>query len=232
MQEETLADAAAVAQRAAKIIAGAAREAVARRGRFLLATSGGSTPWLMLRRLADEAVPWAQVHLFQVDERVAPEGDPARNLTHLRASLLDHLPVQPGGVHPMPVMVADLAAGAAAYAVTLRSIAGTPAVLDLVHLGLGEDGHTASLLPSDPALEISDADVALAGPYAGHLRLTLTFPVLDRARQLLWVVTGAAKAAALGRLRRGDGTIPAARVRRGSATVLSDLAAGRDRGAP
>jgi len=231
MREELLPDAEAVARRAAQILAAAARHAVATRGRFLLATSGGATPWRMLRHLADERVPWAQVHLFQVDERVAPEGDPDRNLTHLRTSLLAHLTVPPAGVHAMPVDVPDLDRAAADYADTLTSLAGAPPVLDLVHLGLGEDGHTASLVPGDAVLEITTAEVAVTGPYAGHRRLTLTLPLIDRARGILWVVTGAAKAPALDRLRRGDCGIPAGRVRSDHALLLSDAAAGRTPGA-
>jgi 6-phosphogluconolactonase len=225
VDEEILDDAEAVARRAAALIAAAARRAVAERGRFLLAASGGTTPWRMLRLLADEEVPWAQVHLFQVDERVAPDGHPDRNLTHLRASLLAHLATPLAGLHPMPVDDPDLEAAAAGYARTLQAVAGEPPVLDLVHLGLGADGHTASLLPGDAALEAL-ADVAVAGSYQGRRRLTLTFRALDRARSILWVVTGAEKAAALGGLRRGEVTIPAGRVRRDRAVVLADTAAG------
>jgi 6-phosphogluconolactonase len=224
--EEILDSPEAVARRAAGLIAGAARRAVAERGRFLLATSGGTTPWRMLRLLADEEVPWGGVHLFQVDERVAPDGHPDRNLTHLRASLLAHLAMPLAGVHPMPVDDPDLEAAAAGYARTLRAVAGELPVLDLVHLGLGADGHTASLLPGDAGLDAL-ADVAATASYQGRRRLTLTFAAIDRARSILWVVTGAGKAAALGGLRRGDVTFPAGRVRRDRAVVLADAAAGR-----
>ncbi len=224
MNEEILPDAEAVAHRAAAVIAEAARDAVAARGRFVLATSGGATPWRMLEELATEEVPWDRVHLFQVDERVAPDGHPDRNLTHLRASLLARLPRAPAGVHAMPVEEPDLAAAAAGYALTLRSVAGEPPVLDLVHLGLGADGHTASLVPGDAALS-AVTDVAVTGPYQGHRRLTLTFPALYRARRILWVVTGAAKATALARLLQGDRAIPAGLVRNDRALVLADVAA-------
>lgn len=223
MTEEVLPDAETVASRAARLVAEAARAAVAARGRFLLATSGGSTPWRMLRLLAGEDVPWDRVHLFQVDERVAPEGHPDRNLTRLRESLLAHLPAPPA-VHAMPVEAPDLDAAAACYAEALRTEAGDPPVLDLVHLGLGTDGHTASLVPGDPALE-TKADVAATGLYQGRRRLTLAFPALDRARRILWIVTGAEKAGALDRLRRGDVSIPAGRVRRDRAEILADRAA-------
>src|SRR5215470_13189362 len=145
MRIEVLTDADAVASKAATLIAAEARQAVAARGRFLMAVSGGHTPWVMLRALAEQEVPWASVHVFQVDERVAPEGHPDRNLTHLRASLLEHAPLPAGQIYDMPVEAADLEAASALYAETLRRISGTPAVLDLVHLGLGPDGHTASL---------------------------------------------------------------------------------------
>ena len=224
MKEEILPDPEAVARRAASILAEAARAAIDARGRFLLATSGGATPSRMLRLLADQAVPWDRVHLFQVDERVAPVGHPERNLTRLRESLLAHLPVQPT-VHPIPVEQPDLALAAAAYAATLREHAGDPAVLDLVHLGLGDDGHTASLLPDDPALDITTDDVAVTAPYRGHRRLTLTYPIINRARRILWVVTGAAKSRALAQLRRGDPGIPAGRVRHAAALIISDASA-------
>lgn len=224
MTEEILPDPEAVARRAAAVIAAAARGAVSARGRFVVATSGGTTPWRMLRLLAGLEVPWEAVHLFQVDERLAPEGHPDRNLTHLRESLLAHLPRAPAGVHAMPVDAPDLDAAAGRYAELLRQVAGDPPVFDLVHLGLGADGHTASLLPGDVALTAL-ADVAATGPYQGRRRLTLTYPVLSRARRILWVVTGAGKAEALSRLRRADATIPAGRVRRDRALVLADRAA-------
>jgi 6-phosphogluconolactonase len=214
-----------VAQEAAHLIAAAAREAIAARGRFLLAVSGGRTPWLMLRALADQDLPWAGVHLIQVDERLAPRGDPDRNLTHLREALLAHAPLPEEQLHAMPVEDPDPAAAAQAYARALEGIAGTPPVLDLVHLGLGADGHTASLIPGDPVLERLDRDVAMAGTYQGRRRMTLTYPILNRARRILWVVTGADKATMLTRLLAADPTIPAGRVARRQALLLTDRAA-------
>jgi len=125
----------------------------------------------------------------------------------------------------MPVETADLDQAAARYAQILVAVAGSPPVIDLVHLGLGADGHTASLVPGDPVLDVTDADVALTRPYQGRRRMTLTYPVLNRARRVLWLITGADKAAMLGRLRRGDPTIPAGRVRQDDAVVLADRAA-------
>jgi len=219
-----LPDPGAVAGKAAEAIASEARSAAAARGRFVLAVSGGKTPWLMLRALAGEDVPWESVHVAQVDERVAPEGDADRNLTHLRASL-EQVPLRPGRIHAMPVESADLEEAAARYARTLEEIAGTPPVLDLVHLGLGPDGHTASLVPGDPVLEVAVKDVAVAGPYQGRRRMTLTYPAIDRSRRILWVVTGSEKAAMLARLLAGDRSIPAGRVRQDQAIVIADRAA-------
>jgi 6-phosphogluconolactonase len=179
----------------------------------------------MLRALASEDVPWPGVHVVQVDERVAPAGDPDRNLTHLRESLLAHAPLRPEQIHAMPVESADLEAAAREYAALLEEIAGSPPVLDLVHLGLGPDGHTASLVPGDPVLDVTDRDVAVTGVYQGRRRMTLTYPIINRSRRILWLVTGAEKAGMLTRLRDGDRSIPAGRVRRDQALVLADRAA-------
>jgi 6-phosphogluconolactonase len=214
-----------VARKAAAVIAAAARAAVTSRGRFIMAVSGGHTPWRMLRALASDELPWQQVHIVQVDERVAPAADPDRNLAHLRASLLDHAPLPPDHIHAMPVEAADLDRAAEQYALTLRDVAGSPPVLDLVHLGLGPDGHTASLVPGDPVLDITDADVATTGSYHGRRRMTLTFPIINRSRLVLWLVTGSEKAATLVRLRDGDRSIPASRVRQDRSLVLADRAA-------
>jgi 6-phosphogluconolactonase len=225
MRTEVLADADAVAGKAAALIAAAARQAIAARGRFVMAVSGGHTPWVMLRALAEEDIPWASVHVFQVDERVAPEGDADRNLTHLRASLLEHAPLPAGQIYAMPVEMPDLEAAAAKYAAELRRIAGTPPVLDLVHLGLGPDGHTASLVPGDPVLDVTDRDVAVTGLYQGRTRLTLTYPVINRARLILFLVTGSEKVPMFKRLQTADPSIPAGRVLQNNAVLLADSAA-------
>jgi 6-phosphogluconolactonase len=215
LQVEILPDAQAVAERGAEIVAAAAAEAVAARGRFTLAVSGGRTPWAMFAALAGR-MQWEKVTIFQVDERVAPDGDPDRNLTQLERSL-------PAGgaadVRALPVWAEDLDAVAAMYADAL------PEQLDLVHLGLGPDGHTASLVPGDPVLEVTDRDVAITGVYQGRRRMTLTYPVLNRARQILWLVTGEDKVDALARLRAGDPSIPAGRVSTAHAVVVADAAA-------
>ena len=216
LQTEVLSDDGAVARRGASLIAERARATVAARGTFTLAVSGGRTPWVMFAALEGEDVPWEKTTIFQVDERIAPDGDPDRNLTHLRASLpaagLERLV-------PMPVTEADVDAAASAYAERL------PEQLDLVHLGLGDDGHTASLVPGDPVLAVSDRDVAVTEEYQGRRRMTLTYPVLDRAAEILWLVTGAEKAAPLARLLAHDESIPAGRVRAGRLLVLADEAA-------
>jgi len=217
-----LVDADAVAKEAAKVIAAEARSAVAKRGRFVLAVSGGRTPWQMLRILAAVDLPWNSIHFVQVDERVAPAGDPDRNLTHLRESLSEYMPLPPEHIHAMPVEAADLEAAALDYARTLETIAGTPPVLDLAHLGLGPDGHTASLIVQDPVLYVGDRDVALTGVYQKRRRMTLTYPALNRSRRILWVVTGAEKAGMLVRLFNGDISIPAGRIGREQALILAD----------
>ena len=212
---DVMVDAGTVAARAASYVAGLARAAVADHGQFTFAVSGGRTPWAMFAELAGEDMPWAEVALFQVDERVAPDGDPDRNLTHLRESIGD----APARVHPMPVTSPDLAAAAAAYAT------GLPQRFDLVHLGLGPDGHTASLVPGDPVLEVADVLVAVTQPYQGHRRMTLTYPALARADQLLWLITGADKRDALGKLLAGDESIPAGRVLAARSLIMADEAA-------
>jgi 6-phosphogluconolactonase len=225
MQIEVLADAEAVATRAAAVIAESARAAVQARGRFLIAVSGGHTPWVMLRMLAKEVVPWNDVHVLQVDERIAPAGDPDRNLTHLRESLLQNAPIDPSHIYPMPVEENDSQAGAAEYARTIEKLAGVPPVIDSVHLGLGPDGHTASLIPGDPVLQVVDRDVAITGVYQGRNRMTLTYPVINRARQILWVVTGGEKVKALGLLLKADPSIPGGRISQEHAMVVADRAA-------
>jgi 6-phosphogluconolactonase len=176
----------------------------------------------MLRALAGEDVPWNAVQIVQVDERVAPDGDPDRNLTHLRESLLEQAPIRPEQIHAMPVTASNLTAAAGDYAALLNELAGTPAVLDLVHLGLGPDGHTASLVPGDPVLDVTASDVGVTRPYQGRRRMTLTYPVIGRARKILWLVIGADKPKMLVRLRDRDQTIPAGRIPQEHAVVFAD----------
>ncbi|HSI79290.1 MAG TPA: 6-phosphogluconolactonase, partial [Solirubrobacterales bacterium] len=177
--------------------------------------SGGHSPWPMFARLAgDPEMPWEATDVFQVDERVAPDGDPDRNWTQAEATLpLDRL----GSAQPMPVTDPDLDRAAAAYAELL------PERIDLVHLGLGPDGHTASLVPGNPVLSVDDRRVALTtGSYQGRRRMTLTYPALAAAGRIVWLVLGATAAGALARLRAGDDSIPAGRVERSRAVVITD----------
>jgi 6-phosphogluconolactonase/glucosamine-6-phosphate isomerase/deaminase len=187
MNIEVLAGADSVAGRAASVIADYEWEAIAAHGSFVLTMSGGHTPCVMLRRLAAASIPGRAVHVFQVDERVAPAGHPERNLTDLRESLPDHAPLLADQLYAMPVESSDLEA-AAQYAETLRKIGGEPPVLEAVDLGVGPDGHTASLVPGELVLDVDDADVALSGPYRGRRRMTLTYPILNCTRRVLRVV--------------------------------------------
>jgi len=230
MNVEVFTDADSVAKEAAALIAAEARAAVAERGKFVMAVSGGRTPWLMLRALAHEDVPWEGVHVVQVDERVAPPGDTDRNLTHLSESLLTEGSLNPEHIHAMPVEALDLESAAKQYAATLQELAGSPPVLDVVHLGLGPDGHTASLVPDDPVLEVTDADVALTEVYQRRRRMTLTYPIINRSLRILWLVTGNDKTAMVRRLTDGDMAIPAGRVNRDHALILADRAAASDYG--
>ncbi len=223
-----VADAAAAAAVAAGLVADACRRAVAERGRALIAVSGGETPGPMLVQLARLDVPWRHVHVAQVDERVVARNDPRRNLRGLERSLVVPGALPVAHLHAMPVEADDLGAAASAYAGELESSNGRPLVFDLVQLGLGTDGHTASLVPGDLALDVVDRDVALTGDYQGLRRMTLTFPALNRARRRLWLVTGESKRRPLADLvdgRRNDGCAPALRVQRGATDVVADAAA-------
>jgi 6-phosphogluconolactonase len=224
VEVEVLPDAAALAARAADLVAERLAKAAAGRGIATLAVSGGSTPQPFFAELAGRAVPWEAVHVFQVDERVAPAGHPDRNLTGLRTALLDRVPIPPANIHPMPVEEADTTAAAAAYADELRAVTGDGR-LDVVHLGLGDDGHTASWPPGDPVVD-DRADVAVVGPFNGRVRMTLTPPAVNRAGWIVWLIAGAPKAPVIARLLAGDPALPASRVRRHDATLLADAPAG------
>jgi 6-phosphogluconolactonase len=214
---EVAGDEKAASRRAAELIAAAGGEAEAERNQFAFAMSGGRSPWAMLAILGElEEMPWSKTELFQVDERVASPGSPDRNLTHMVLGLsMEHQPA----LRPMPVTQRDLEAAAREYESSL------PERLDLVHLGLGPDGHTASLVPGDPVLEVSDRRVALTGEYQGHPRMTLTYPALDDARRIVWLVTGPDKVEPLQKLLAGDESIPAGRVRNENVIVIADEAA-------
>jgi len=227
MKMDVFTDVHSAGRQAAALIAAEARSAVGERGCFIFAVSGGQTPWIMLRALTEENIPWNKVYVFQVEERIAPAGHPDRNLTHLRERLLGHAPFSPKQICAMPVEGNDLDVAAREYATTLVDVAGLPPVIDLVHLGLGPDGHTASLVPQDPVLEIAHTYVGMTGTYQGRRRMTLTYPTINRARRILWLVTGAEKSVMLDRLLTADPSIPAGRVSQDRAIVFVDRAAGR-----
>jgi 6-phosphogluconolactonase len=208
----------AAARRAAEMIAKAGAAAVADHGHFAFAMSGGRSPWSMLAILGElEEMPWGETELFQVDERIASPGSEDRNLTHMVLGLsMDHQ----SALRPMPVTNRDLDAAAHDYDTSL------PERLDLVHLGLGPDGHTASLVPGDPVLEVDDRRVAITtNPYQGHRRMTLTYPALSEARQILFLVTGEEKREPLQKVIAGDPSIPAGRVDNDAITIVADSAA-------
>jgi 6-phosphogluconolactonase len=228
MKIEVFPDDESTARAAAKLVAAEAATAVATRGQFVIAVSGGRTPWIMLRALGNEDVPWEHIHILQVDERVAPATHPDRNLVHLRENLLDHSPIRSEQIHAMPVESPDLESAARQYASQLAAIAGSPPILDLVHLGLGPDGHTASLVPGEAVLHLIDVDVGVTGVYQGRRRMTLTYPIINRARGILWLVTGNEKAGALLRLRKADPSIPAGRILQDRAVIFTDRAAAGD----
>ena len=210
-----------VHKRGADVLAEAAKQAVAERGRTELAVSGGRDPWPMFSQLEDLFGDWDKAELFQVDERVAPAGSDERNLTHLIESL--SIGAQ-GSIKPMPVTDEDLETAAARYAESL------PERIDIAHLGIGPDGHTASLVPNDPVLEVRDRRVAVtSGEYQGVRRMTLTYPELEQTRSLLWVVTGESKVDALAKLIAQDPSTPSGRMRPGGdSLILADRAAAPD----
>jgi 6-phosphogluconolactonase len=218
------ADGGAAAVAAAAEIAATCREAVAARGLALVAVSGGETPWRMLERLRELDLPWQRIHVAQVDERIAPRGDPRRNLARLEQILVREGPLPERQLLAMPVETGDLDAAAFSYQRQLERLGGTPLQLDLVQLGLGSDGHTASLVPGDPVLHVADRDVAMSGEYQGLRRMTLTYPAIDRAKRRLWLITGAAKSARLGELLDGASAddAPSVRVSRADASVVAD----------
>lgn len=223
MQLRRAPSAEAAAETAARLIADLLAESVAGGGRASLAVSGGSTPGLMVAALAEQRqVPWGEVDVFQVDERVAPDGDPARNLA-LLAPLRDLS--QPPRIHAMGVTDTDLDAAAGHYESALQRCAAAPPVLDVIHLGLGADGHTASLVPGDPVLDVVDRDVAVTEPYQGHRRMTLTAPAISRARHIVWLVAGLDKRDALAGLVAGEPEAPASLIERANAVVVADEAA-------
>lgn len=229
MNVEVLADGEALAERAVEVVIRAAAAAIDERGLFVWAISGGTTPRRLLELLSERRdLDWARTHLFQVDERLAPDGDPDRNATMLDEALLTKSFASihsPAGIWLMPVTADDPDTAAADYGRSIDAVAGSPVVFDLIQLGMGSDGHTASLVPGDPILDVTEVDVALSDTYNGRRRMSLTWPVLDRAKELLWVIGGESKRKAVRQFLDNDPTIPATLPTQARATVLLDAAA-------
>lgn len=206
---------------AAAFIAQMLAQASEVRGAATFAISGGRSPWRMFDRLSVQDVEWKLVHLFQVDERIVPAGDPARNWSHfLRSPLSGRIP--PGNLHPMPVELDDVELAAGRYSATLAHWAGVPPQLDVVHLGIGEDGHTASLFADDILLQDRRHWVGVSRAYEGHRRLTLTLPVLNAARTVVWFSVGGGRRAVLERLHAADPGIVACQIQRERAIVFTE----------
>lgn len=229
MNVEVLADGEGLAHRAVSFLVDASRRAIEERGQFVWAVSGGSTPRRMLELLSGQTdLDWSRTHLFQVDERVAPDGDADRNATMLDTALLtdefrEHN--HPAGIWLMPVTDDDLGLAGQRYEEQMDAVTGSPIVFDLIQLGMGSDGHTASLIPDDPILEVTDRDVAVSEEYQERIRMSFTWPVLDRAKELLWVIGGESKREAVQQFLNNDPSIPATLPTQARATVLLDEAA-------
>lgn len=217
-----------LADRAAQVIAESIKRSVADGERCAIALSGGTTPADLFRCLAAQKVPWADVDVLQVDERVAPDTDPARNIDLIQRELFDRIEGERPRLHPMDVTNEDLEAAADRYGELLEGLCGRPPVLDVIHLGLGDDGHTASLVPGDPLLDVRDRWVGVSRPYRGYVRLTLTFPVLESARRVVVFEKGAAKARAVSALMAGNRSIPGGRLRARDLIVFADAEAAGD----
>jgi 6-phosphogluconolactonase len=218
-------DAAAAARRAADIVVAACRTAVHERSRAVIALSGGATPWPLFELLSVADMPWPSVFIAQVDERIAPAADPRRNLRRIQEIFVEQGSLPRSNLLAMPVIGVRAEVAAATYQWTLESVAGAPLRLDLVQLGLGPDGHTASLLPGDAVLSVRNRDVALSGPYDGLRRMTLTAPALNRARARVWLVTGPGKQEALEQLVQGNGDTPAVTIAREESTLVTEASA-------
>lgn len=220
-------------ERAAEVMAAAIAASIDRSGRCLMALSGGSTPAPVFEALAGKDLLWDKVTILQVDERIVPADDEGRNLGQQRRAF-ENL-----GARWLPLPVdeilaadddANVAAALDRFVMDLIELADDPPILDLVHLGLGDDGHTASLVPGDPLVNEMRDYVGLTAEYRGTRRMSLTRPVLDRARMVVWLVSGASKAEPLGRLLSGDMTIPAGLIRPAHSVVLADADAARQDG--
>ena len=225
MKTEIFPQAGDVAEAAAAYLAQQITATLATKSTFSMAISGGRTPWEMLKILAKADLPWQRVNLFQVDERVAPDGHADRNLTQLFQAIAGTPMVTQLRIFPMPVLADDLEEGCREYTQVINEVTEGKG-LDLIHLGLGSDGHTASLVPGDGVMEVQDRLVACTqNLYQGRIRMTLTYPLLNSAKQLLWIVTGSEKQEMVKRLLQQDPSIPAGSIRQENALLLVDQAA-------
>lgn len=225
METEIFPQAGNVAKAAADYLAQQIMATLATKAIFSMAISGGRTPWEMLRHLAQAQLPWERVHLFQVDERIAPKGHADRNLTQLHEVIAGTAMAARMHTYPMPVNEVNLDEAAQDYANILLKVTGDGR-LDLIHLGLGTDGHTASLIPGDPVCNEALVDIACTThPYQGRLRMTMTYPLLNRAKQVLWIVTGSEKGKMLRQMLQQDRSIPAGGIQQENALLLVDQAA-------
>ncbi|MGI4789584.1 MAG: 6-phosphogluconolactonase [Janthinobacterium lividum] len=209
----------ALADRAAALITDAAREAIAARGRFTIALTGGSSPHktyeLLAKASGAEQIDWSKVFVFVGDERFVPYEDERSNYGMCQRLLLNHVSIPKEQIFPIPTDTATPEDGSAEYAETLSSVfgmpqSGPPPALDVILLGMGDDGHCASLFPGMPSLTVDDAWVVSTPP--GTLpppvdRITVTFPVLNAARQVLFLVEGAKKAPAVRDILEGGATV-------------------------
>ena len=225
MKTEIFPQAEQVAARAAAYLEQVIREALTHQKSFSLAISGGRTPWEMLKLLSKADLPWQRINLFQVDERVAPDGHPDRNLTQLFQAIAGTAMVTQLRIFPMPVTAEDLDAAAKEYTEVLNEVTKGKG-LDMIHLGLGTDGHTASLVPGDEVLAVQNRHVACTqNNYQGRIRMTLTYPLLNAAKQILWIVTGSEKKQMVQRMLQQDPSILAGSIRSENALLLVDQAA-------
>lgn len=225
MEIRTFQSAEDVAKEAAIYIADRIRENIARKGFFTMAISGGRTPWAMIKELAQEDLPWEKVFLFQVDERIVPDAHPERNLTQLFKAIEGSRLVLRLNIFPMRVNAEDLDEACAEYESHINRMTEN-GKLDLIHLGIGPDGHTASLIPDDSVLEVSEKGVAITeSEYQGRRRMTLTYPLINQAEKILWVITGQEKAEMLNRLLHKDPSIPAGKINQHHAIVLTEESA-------
>jgi 6-phosphogluconolactonase len=200
--------------------------AIAARGVAAIAVSGGTTPAAMLGELAASGADWRHVHVFQVDERLVPDDDERRNMRLVRAAFAQS-GVPPANLHAVVAASAAPQAVADSYGRELRAIAGTPPVLDAVHLGLGADGHTASLFPGDRAVG-AGGDVALSGDHGGMRRITLTLDTLNRARMRIWLVTGTRKREVVKRMLEPGSSLVANRLQAEHSVLVLDADASAD----